>query len=104
MASAAITVVENPATIESDTSEAVITKSTSFPLMQGYLTNHGPADVWCKTSVTGTAASTVVTTGAQAQHQFPLPAGQSIPWLRHYFSIAHKTAAGTAILSWTPDN
>lgn len=102
MASAAITIVENPATIESDTTEAVITKSTSFPGMEGELVNHGPADVWCKTSVTSTAAATVVTSGAQAQHQFPLPAGASIAWLPTYFSIAHLTAAGTATLSWRP--
>lgn len=109
MASAAITIVENPATIESDTSEAVITKNTSMGdggglvRMEGTLRNHGPADVWLKVSVVaGTPAATVVTTGAQAQLQVPLPAGSSLPWLFHYATIAHKTAAGTAVLSWVP--
>ena len=103
MASAAITVNESPATIESDTTEAVITKATGLVPMQGELRNHGPADVWCVVAVTG-AAATVVTTGAQAQLQVPLAAGGSLPWLRHYTSVAHKTAAGTAVLSWVPNH
>lgn len=102
MASTAITIVENPATIESDTTEAVITKNTLLVDMEGVLTNHGSADAWLKISVTSTAAATVVTTGAQAQLQCPLPAGASIDWLPHYSSIAHKTAAGTSTLSWKP--
>lgn len=102
MASAAITIVNTPATIESDTSEAVITKDTTMPALAGELRNHGSADVWCVVSITNTAASTVVTTGAQAQLQIPLPAGGSIPWLVHYKSLAHKTAAGSATLSWVP--
>lgn len=107
MASAAITVVQSPATIESDTSEAVITNGGTTILKQfvGELRNHGPADVWCKISVDiNTPAATVVTTGAQAQLQVPLPAGACIPILVHYKSIAHKTAAGTATLSWVPTN
>lgn len=104
MASAAITVTHNPATIESDTTEAVITKDTDKPMMSGELRNHGPSDVWCKVSITSTAAATVVTTGAQAQLQVPLPAGGSIPWLHHYQTLAHKTAAGAATLSWVPDH
>ena len=104
MASAAITVTENPCTIESDTSEAVITKNASFPDLHGELRNHGPSDVWCKVSVTSTPAATVVTTGAQAQLQIPLAAGGSIPWLNIYRTLAHKTAAGTATLSWVPSH
>jgi hypothetical protein len=107
MASAAITLAENPATIESDTSEVVITNASGLrggKTFQGELRNHGPADVYCKVSVTpGTPAATVATTGAQAQLQIPLPAGSSIPILFHYFTIAHKTASGTAVLSWVPD-
>lgn len=106
MASAAITVVQNPATIESDTSEAVITNGSSSVNGQQYtgeLRNHGPNDVWCKVSVTfGTSATTVATTGAQAQLQIPLPAGSSIPIYKNYYTIAHKTASGTATLSWVP--
>lgn len=105
MASAAITISEQPATIESDTSEAVITKQASLRNMQGELRNHGPADAWLKISVDQDAAAAgVVTTGAQAQLQVPLPAGGSLPWLHHYHSVAHKTAAGTATLSWVPDH
>lgn len=102
MASAAITIVQNPATIESDTTEVVITKG--FATMTGELRNHGPADVWLKISVDpATAAATVVTTGAQAQSQCPLPAGASIPIHMRYLTIAHKTASGTATLSWVPN-
>ncbi len=109
MASAAITIIENPATIESDTTEAVITKQTltarEFENMSGYLNNHGPADVWLVVSVVvGTAAVSVATTGAQAQLQIPLPMGASFPWLCIYASVAHKTAAGTATLSWEPSH
>lgn len=99
MASAALTILEQPATIESDTSEAVLTKSMTG--LSGELRNAGPADVWCKAAVAG-AAATVVMTGAQAQLQFPLPAGASFPWLRHYTSVAHKTAGGLATLGWFP--
>lgn len=102
MASAAITIVESPATIESDTTEAVITKDTNLPALRGVLRNHGSADVYCVVSVTSTPASSVATTGAQAQLQFPLPAGGEVQWLKHYQSLAHKTAAGTSVLSWLP--
>lgn len=113
MASAAITVVGNCATIESDTNEAVITNGTSTLVAQtgetirrpfdGELRNHGPADVWLKVSIIdATPAATVVTSGAQAQYQVPLPAGSSIPIGKIYYSIAHKTAASTATLSWVP--
>ncbi len=104
MASAALTVIEQPATIESDTTEAVITKDTGMVDLSGYLHNVGTVDVWCKVSVTTTAAATVVTTGAQAQLQVPLPAGGSLPWLKHYQSIAHKTAGGASTLAWVPDH
>jgi len=103
MASAAITISEQPATIESDTNEAVITKNTSLKDMTGTLVNAGTTDVWCKASVSSTAPSSVATTGAQAQLQFPLSAGASIPWLAHYTAIAHKTASGTSTLAWFPD-
>jgi len=104
MPSAAITVSENPATIESDATEAVITKNSTLRTLQGELRNHGPADTWLMVSTTeGTAAVTVVTTGAQAQSQVPLPAGATLAWLNIYWSIAHKTAGGLATLSWVPD-
>ena len=103
MASAAITIVESPCTIESDTSEALISKGARLKSMVGKLINHGPEDVWCKVSVVrGTAAATVVTTGTQAQLQVPLPAGGALDILKHYDSIAHKTAGGAAVLSWQP--
>lgn len=105
MASAAITIVESPATIESDGNEAVITNgsATAIPKFIGELRNHGPADVWLKIGVVpGTNAATVVTTGAQAQLQCPLPAGSSLPVNDNYANIAHVTAAGTAVLSWVP--
>ena len=104
MASAAITLAGNPCTIESDTSEAVITNGSSTEgsiRFMGELRNHGSADVWLKIEENGAAAS-VVTTGAQAQKQLPLPAGSSIQVLKSYSSIAHKCAAGTATLSWMP--
>ncbi len=104
MASAAITVTENPATIESDSSEAVITKDTAMKNMAGFLSNVGTTDVFCVVSVNDTVAVTVVITGAQAQRQFPLPAGATIPWLHHYKTLAHKTAGGTSTLVWFPDH
>mgnify|MGYP001562747783 CR=1 FL=1 len=100
MASAAITVVENPATIEGDTSEAVITKGLAN--MKGYLTNAGTSDTFLKVSLTDTAASGVATTNAQAQLIVPLIAGATIEILRSYKSIAHKMAAGTTTLAWFP--
>lgn len=107
MAAAAITVVGNPATIESDTTGAVITNGSldTLPAFCGELRNHGPADVWLMISQdTRTPATTagVVTTAAQAQNQVPLPAGALIKIKHDYRSVAHKTAAGTATLSWVP--
>jgi len=113
MAAADITLAENACSIESDGTGAVISKpgiggNVSTPdlsSMWGYLRNHGNADVWCLISITSTKAvlASVATTGAQAQLQVPLPAGGTLPWLSHYKSIAHKTAGGTATLSWTPE-
>jgi len=105
MASAAITIIEQPATIESDTNEAVVTNGDTKLGKQlgGELRNHGPADVWCKISIVPGTASGAATTGAQAQLQVPLPAGSVLPVLQHYGSIAHKTAAGAAVLSWVPN-
>lgn len=102
MASAAITIVDAPATIESDITERVITKDASMPLIEGTLVNHGPTDVWMKISVSPTAAATVVTTGAQAQLQCPLAVGDEFCWLPHYQSVAHVTKAGASTLSWRP--
>lgn len=105
MASAALTINEFPATIESDTSEAVITNGSLGQLNKvvGELRNHGPADVWLKIgTIPGTAAASVVTSGAQAQLQVPLPAGAVLPINKNYSSIAHVTVAGTAVLSWVP--
>jgi len=118
MASAAYTLTAAPATIESDTSEAVLSNganvyhqgATSTPenilsryCEEGFLVNHGPSDVWVVVSqVRDTAAVTVATTGAQAVNQIPLPAGGFLRIIRQYFSLAHKTAAGTATLSWQP--
>lgn len=106
MAAADITIIESPATIEGDTTGAIITKSTAFPQMSGFLRNHGPSDVYCLVSVTTAAAvlANVATTGAQAQLQVPLPVGGVLPWLKHYGSIAHKCKAGTAVMSWIPDH
>lgn len=102
MASAAITTTITCATIESSTTEALITKDTAVPTLEGYLRNAGPADVWCKASYTNTGAATVVTSGAQAQLQFPLPAGASFPWKADVKSVAHVTASGLATLAWYP--
>lgn len=104
MSSAAITIVESPAQIESDTNEAVITKSTELPFLQGELRNLGAAAVYLKISVNATAASGVTTDGAQGQLRVPLPSGASLPWLFNYQSLAHKTAAGAAILAWVPNH
>lgn len=113
MAAADITLAESVCTIESDATGAVITKpgldsnilTPNLSSMFGYLRNHGSADVYCLVSITSTKAvlGSVVTTGAQAQLQVPLPAGGTLPWLSTYKSIAHKTAGGTATLSWTPE-
>lgn len=102
MASAAITLSEQPATVESDSTSATITISTALLGLNGFLTNHGPADVWCSVSVSSAAADTVVTTGAQAQLQVPLPAGSTLQILPHYTSIKHLTASGIATLSFRP--
>lgn len=104
MAVGAITIVENPATIETDSTGATITKSTDLPRMEGVLHNHGPEDVWLSVSVSSSAPDAVVTTGAQAQLQVPLPAGGELPWLWHYTKITHKTAGGTSTLSWKPSH
>jgi uncharacterized protein YfaS (alpha-2-macroglobulin family) len=106
MAAAAITLSDQVCTIESDSTGAVITNGSTDGLisMTGCLRNHGPADVWLKISQVDTAAAAadVATTGAQAQLQIPLPAGSSLKIRRSYRSIAHKTAAGIATLSFVP--
>lgn len=102
MASAAITVVENPATIESDTTAATITKSTGLLSMAGVLVNGGTVKTYLAISVTDTAG-TPATTDAQAQLIVGLPAGASMSWLPHYKSIAHKTAATNTVLYWFPN-
>lgn len=99
MASAAITVTDQPATIESDSSEAVITLGYG---KGGMLYNVGSTDVYAKVSRTSTEAATVVTSGAQAQYQVPIPAGGSLRVLPHYRSVAHKTISGSSTLAWQP--
>lgn len=104
MAAAAITIIGNVATLESDTTGAVITNGGDSRYC-GELRNHGPADVWLFISQDArdlALTSDVVTTGAQAQQQIPLPAGSSLTIKHDYGTISHKTAAGTAILSWVP--
>ena len=101
--------MDNVCTIESDTTGAVITNGSTdlIPSYCGELRNHGPSDVWLFISQDARDAaltSDVVTTGAQAQQQGPLAAGSSLPIYKDYKSIAHKTAAGTAVLSWVPRN
>jgi hypothetical protein len=100
MASAAITINEYPATIETDSSEAVITKDLA--LMEGDLVNAGTVNTWLKISVTSTAAASVATTNAQCQLMVPLPAGCNCPILKGYKSIAHKTAGAAGVLAWFP--
>ena len=106
MAAAAITVVGVAATIESDATGAVITNGPTDQISyHGELRNHGPSDVWCfisQDSRDTALTSDVVTTGAQAQNQVPLPAGATIVIRRDYKTLAHKTAAGAATLSWVP--
>lgn len=113
MASAAITITGQPATIESDTSEAVITNGekvtdgngfrVNWRTRYGELYNMGPADVFVKVSVDpNTPAASVATTLAQAQAQFPLPAGGYLTIRKTFYTIAHLTVAGTATLAWSP--
>lgn len=109
MAASNITIYDYPATIESDSTGAVISKaahgSASLYGEFGELRNHGDADVFLFISTdSGDPATTgdVVTTGAQGQQQVPLPAGGSVMIWKDYLTIAHKTASGTAILSWVP--
>lgn len=104
MAATAITIVESPATIEADETGAVITKNTGLNQMSGVLVNAGLVTVWLKISLTDTAATAPALTNAQAQLTVGLPPGANFPWLAHYKSIFHKTAAGTtSTLYWYPD-
>lgn len=108
MASAAITITGGaPATIESDSTGNVITcLNASRGGCVGRLYNLGSADVWARVELDDTAgaASDVATTGAQAQLQVPIPADGWLDILTHYRSVAHKTAAGTAVLVWQPQH
>jgi len=93
MASAAITVTETPATIESDTNAAVVTKGT----LAGYIVNGGTV----KTFVAfGTV--TVVTTDAQLNGIIGLPAGASTPVPANVLTFNHKTASSSTVLYWIP--
>ena len=97
MASAAITITNTVATIESDTSEAVMTKDTAMYGLAGVLVNGGSTTTWIKVNGTG-----VVTTNAQAQNLVSLPAGASMPVLKNFATMAHKST-GTTVLFWFPD-
>jgi len=98
MAAAAIILAENPCTIESDSTGAVITNTG----LQGTLVNGGSTSVFLKTSVTDTAATAPATSNAQAQHTVELPAGASMPILAHYKTMYQITASGTSVLFWYP--
>lgn len=100
MAAAAITIVENPATIECDGTGAVITKAMRN--LTGVLANGSSVKVWLGISVTDTAATAPALTDAQAQLVIGLAAGAQIDWLPHYNSIFHKTAGAAAYLYWVP--
>ena len=102
MASTALTLAESPATIESDTTEARITKDPELRSMEGYLFNVGGADVFCKAAIQTTGATGVSTALSQGQLQFVIPAGGQFQWLPHYNSVAHKCTSGTAALIWEP--
>jgi len=97
MASAAITVNEMPARIECDTDAAVITKGSV--LTEGYIANAGTVKAFL--IVNGLGAS-IQTDSGQDADQVDLPAGASFPVLKHYMTIAHKTAAGVTVLQWFP--
>lgn len=108
MGSAAITIIENPATIESDTNAAVITKIAAtapfnFAPMAGVLVNGGAVKTFIAITCHGNTGGTLATTDAQAQLVVGLPAGASIPWLPHYASIQHKTASSSTVLYWFPN-
>jgi hypothetical protein len=100
MASAAITVYEYPATIETDTNAALITKDPSKPSLEGELVC-GATATFLVISVTDAAATGVAVTSAQAQYQYPLKANEIFPWLPHYTSIQHKSG-GTGVIAWRP--
>lgn len=94
-ASANITLVQNAATIEVDTNQAVATFGLS---MSGSVVNGGSNKVFIHVS-----GGTVATTDAQAQLVVGLPPGASMPILRTQTSFTYKTAANTSVLYWFPN-
>ncbi len=105
MASAAITISVSVATIESDSSGAVITKAMTG--LCGYLYNLGPSNVFAKViygNGTAPAATDAATTLAQAQNQVCIPSGGWLRVTKQISAIAHETISGIAALSWQPDD
>ncbi len=103
MASAAITIVENPATIESDTNAATITKNAALTSMAGVLVNGGTIKTFIAITCLGNTGGVLATTDAQIQLVVGLPPGASMPWLPHYASASHKTGSSSTFLYWFPN-
>lgn len=100
MASASITVTAAlPATIESTTLQAVITKDPTHPGLMGFLVNAGSTTTWLAPNwAVGVA---IPTNNAQVQGVIPLSAGASITWIPQWATIAHLST-GTTTLAWLP--
>lgn len=109
MAAAALTLAENPATIEADSTGALITngvldnQTTGPRAYEGVLVNGGSKTVWIAFSWTSTAAVAPALTDAQVQGTIALLAGASMPILRHYRTFFPKcTGAEISVLYWFP--
>ena len=103
MASAAITITNVPATIESTTSQARITKDPALPGLSGVLVNGGTKTTWVAINQAN-AATAVATNDAQAQGTVGMIAGASIPIAKSYQTIDHLCGGSdTTTLYWFPD-
>jgi hypothetical protein len=98
MASAAITLVQNPATIEVDTNNnAIMSKANN---LSGVLVNGGSQTVFLNTAGAGASPAT---NNAQAQNVVGIPAGGSFKVLRFYTKISAIVPGTTSFLWWIPD-
>lgn len=101
MASLAITVTQAlPATIESTTSQARITKTSAQPSLRGFLSNAGATTTWLAINQAN-ALTAVATTNAQATGTIPLNAGATIPWAFWWNTIDHLSTGSTTLV-WIP--
>lgn len=93
MASAAITVTNQPATIESDTDEAIITLSN---ISRGTISNKSGATVFIGFD------KSPITTKAQDKGTIFLDPGDSVAIPKGTKKLNHITLASTAVLFFNP--